>query len=160
MKPIICIVNSKHKLELRAEKALEFSSNRRFGEYRIYKLRSTFNLLDIKVKFQSEIIIDISDLSYQKNRYGNSNDISYAPDNLKRLLKPINAIMEGHDYKSLSEIYSMSNLVEAIFLTDTYSKFKENINEIEYQLIRFKYGKEVQENFLPELVERYPEKLI
>ena len=149
MKPIICIVNSKHKLELRAEKALEFSSNRRFGEYRIYKLRSTFNLLDIKVKFQSEIIIDISDLSYQKNRYGNGNDISYAPDNLKRLLKPINAIMEGHDYKSLSEIYSMSNLVEAIFLTDTYSKFKENINEIEYQLIRFKYGKEVQENFLP-----------
>ena len=158
-KPIICIMNSNHKLELRAEKALEFATNRTFGGYRIYKLRNTFNSLEIKVKFQSEIIIDIPTLSYQKNRYG-SNDISNVPNVLKSLLEPINSIMEGCNYKSLSEIYSTNNLLEAIFLTDTYSKFKDSINELEYQLIRFKYGKEVQKNFLPMLVERYPEKLI
>ena len=57
-------------------------------------------------------------------------------------------------------MYSKSNIVEAVFLTDTYGDFNKTIDPIEYQLVRYRYGKEVPKGFLSELVERYPEKVI
>lgn len=69
-------------------------------------------------------------------------------------------ILDEKNYDELIIKYSRSNLVEAIFLTDTYEKFCNEIDLLEYQLVRFKYGKEISKNFLPQLVEKYPEHLI
>lgn len=141
------------------------------GKYKILRVRPIGNSLDnvtysrfesnMKIQQQAEVIFDSETKSFIKNRYNNDTTIQRFPTSLKKVYTPILDIMKkGSPYENLISKYSKMNLVEAIYLSDTYKDFYDKIDPIEYQMIRFKYGKEVLKDFILKLVERYPEKLI
>lgn len=143
---------------------------RRTGGYKILKMRpvrspfnetQTVNLgTGLKIQYQAEVIFNTETQVFIKNRYNNGLSLNGFPETLRRVFEPIIDILKGQNYNDLIFEYSKSNLVEAVYLTDTYGKFGSEIDPIEYQLVRYKYGKEVPSGFLSELVERYPEKVI
>lgn len=114
----------------------------------------------MKIQYQAEVIFDTKSNGFTKNRFNGDNTTQWFPPALERVYSPILDIQKGMCFDGLIEKYSRTNLAEAIYLTDSYSKFREEIDMIDYQLIRYKYGKEVPMDFIPELVERYPERLL
>jgi hypothetical protein len=141
-----------------------------FGGYKILKMRPMRESIDdgitmrlgsgLKIQFQAEVIFDTGTEVFVKNRYNNGLSLNGFPETLRRVFAPSIDILKEKNYNDLIFDYSKSNLAEAIYLTDTYGKFYNKIDPIDYQLVRYKYGKEVPKGFLSELVERYPEKVI
>lgn len=142
---------------------LQFVAQRRFGEYMVYKIKpvnSGFSYNNVRLNdlmMIADTVYNTSKGTFEKNRYGFSN----MPKDLDRLYKPIMDIIEFKPpFEELDSKYSKINLAQAIYLTNTYGEYAKDIDQIDYQLIRYRFGKEVPKGFLPELVERYPEKLI
>lgn len=82
-------------------------------------------ILPSRLAFLSEIIFSVNSKEFRKNRYGNGGDYRSVPQEIKRVLTPILSIMIGEDYEELVSKYFRSNLVTAIYLTGSYSKFRE-----------------------------------
>ena len=43
-------------------------------------------------------------------------------------------------------------------LTDTIENYRNHIDELEYQMIRYKHGREVPDDILKQIIEKFPEK--
>lgn len=108
---------------------------------------------------KSNIIYSVSDRTFYKNRFGTSeNDVSSLPEDLKPLFKSIIEVSNEIPYNELSQCRSI--ITEAIYLTGTMNQYIADLDLIEYQLLKVKYGEQPTKEFLKVLVEDYPELII
>lgn len=138
----------------------------KIGGYNIYKIKPKRTFTDsISVKIDNTILMfadvafDIVTGNFIKNRFGS--DFSALPDELHRIYVP--SFYMTHLKKSYGELekdYSKAEILQAIYLTDTYNTYIDHIDHLEYQLVRFKNGKEIPNAIMQEIIEKFPEKLI
>lgn len=116
----------------------------------------------MELAFKSDLIYDVSKKEFSKNRYTQHglNTSANLPTDVKPLFSAITDITNGFNINILKSKHNKKILLEAIYLTDTLNEFIDDFQMIDYQLIRYRYGKQMPAKFLNELVTVYPEKLI
>lgn len=62
--------------------------------------------------------------------------------------------------ESLFGNFNTRKVSEAIYLTDKKHIYKEKLDHLEYQLIRYQYGRPIQGRYKESLILKYPEELI
>jgi len=112
--------------------------------------------------YKAEMIYDISNQQFYKNRYDVSggNEATNLPKETKPLFETIIDVSKLKPIDELKLNYTKSNLIEAIYLTGKLSNYIKDIDPIYYELIRYRYGKKVNPNFLENLITEHPEYLI
>jgi len=164
MRNIIISVSEK-QIEV-DESKIGNSGNRIVDNYRIIKKIAPRNInshnkVHTSIMLKSTIVYDVSNKMFTKNRYGSMDtiDTSILPNYLNSLFGAINDIITDKNYFDLIDTHRSSVLLEAIYLTDTKHKYPL-VDNLEYQLIRHLYGREISQNAFYEIYEKYPEKLI
>ena len=142
------------------------------GKYRILKIRPQRSYdhdknigslgLNTVVSHAAEIIYDAKLNKFLKSRYGDTaSSISGMPTDLALIMSPIVEIVNDMKIDYLLENYSRQSVLDSIFLTDSYyERFQDDVDVLEYQVIRYKFGKEILPCYIPEMVKKYPEHLI
>ena len=107
----------------------------------------------------------VSDLAYNvgkneifKNRFGTFN--SNLPPQLELLMCVINDILDGDEYSTLTTTYNKSLILNGLFLTHKFYDYEHSCDELDYHILRYKYGCDVSNDILYKINEKYPEKLI
>ena len=114
----------------------------------------------MRLRYTATFIIDITTTVITKNRYV-SLDEPYNTSNMPvELSNKCDIVLFIFDAPSLLSKYRRRDIIEAIYLTNTYSLYYKFISPDEYQLIRYNYGAEIPINIMLQLIDKYPEYLI
>jgi len=147
-------------------------SKRIKNDYTIIKIKSHrknlkngdtyIDITPMELAYKSEMIYNVHEQHFYKHRYdiNGSNTATMVPDKIKPLFEAIIAVSELKPIDELKLNHKKSDLIEAIYLTGKLRNYVNNISLTEYELIRYKYGKSVNPNFLEDLIADYPEHLI
>ena len=164
MKPPIIVTIKKTVLK---SNHLDVYAFRELNDHVIYKVR-TLSGIDNKISSEKGIfnmhMMMLADTVYntgkgtfEKNRYGFNN----IPQDLNKLYQTVMDIVEFElSFDVLVEKYSKFDVIQAIYLTDKYSVYEKDIDYIDYQWIRYKFGREIPQEILSIIINDYPEKLI
>lgn len=143
--------------------------------YRILKVRTKRNDSQTAIGMQvsnpmsvtmaSEVLYSVEKKEFLKNRYAHAGATTTMglPKKLSTLFDAVVDASNGCSIEQLRNKHSRMVLLEAIYLTDRLDEFIYSLSDsetVDYQLVRYRYGKEVQPNFIELLVELYPEKMI
>ena len=142
------------------------SGNRVVENYRIIKNIgprncNSNNKVSTAIMMKSSLVYDVTNKEFIKNRYGQLGGVVTVtlPGYLNPLFNAIDSIVDDTSYNDLISTHRKSVLLEAIYLTDTIHKYP-TVDKLDYQLTRYLYGRELPQNALKEIYEKYPEKLI
>lgn len=137
---------------------------RKKGDFYIAKLltysrnKQSLSFADNRLLYITDIAYNVNDKIFLKSRYGEDTNSSYFPRDLKYLFGAILEIDNG--YETLLSKYSRDTVVEAVYLTDKTTEFKDFIDPLEFQLLRYKYGEDILNTDLIQIINKYPEKII
>lgn len=169
LKPYIVTTTNHGSIDFKIKKMFEYGIHgcKKYSDFRILKIRpkpigNDFGSIDLRLQYHADIIFDVGTNRFHKNRYGMKDDVDDLPLTLLRIFKPIRDILRGKKFSYLRDEYTHNDLVEALYLTDTFGQFRDRFNELDYILMRLKYGQrdDISKQKLAELVEKHPEKLI
>lgn len=155
---VVCFVRN-HNVSKIGTKYAELPK-REFFDYTVIKMTNKSEISNTsgeKILFMADFVYSISHRTILKDRFGK---ISYFPFDVSRIYTPILGILNDVDFKELYRQGSRDDLLSAIYLTNTYLKFSNEIDKLEYQATEFKFGKQLSHETLFEIYEKYPEKLI
>ncbi len=162
--PVIVAIRAEIKPKI-AAKYLDMHASRTVGLYKVYKIgpklqiRPIDETIDRNALMFADAAYNTANQMFMKSRFGSS--LSAFPNDLIKVYSPICDIIGNKmSFQQLAEQYPRDVIIQAIFLSDTYSQYCEDIDPVEYQLIRHKFGKDIPTNIKQEILEKYPEKLI
>lgn len=129
----------------------------RFESYGINFFEMGFDLSHL-----SDMIYNTEYNDYHKNRYNANNSLEGFPSSLMKLMNPVIDIIEGKDINYLKAVYKLESVIEAVYLTGTLNKFGDDIDIVDYYLIKLRYGQidMIPENYLKILMDIYPHEVI
>ena len=132
------------------------------GEYTIFKITDDSKVATMRRNNSS--LMQMSDFAYNidttdvlKDRWG----VYGIPNEVFSVYKPMREISTKYvGFKELARRHSRNYLLAPIYLTDTYSRFSDNVDFLEYQIMKFKFGERLPTEIMYQIIEKYPEKLI
>lgn len=123
------------------------------------------NFLKPDVYQYADIIFDTHDRIFHKHRYGTGNiadNMEMLPPSLRKLMPIIDLILDGKSIQYLKETFPLFTVIEAIYLTNTYMRFHNYIDNALYYVIRHKYNQndDIPHRYRVRMIEQYPELLV
>lgn len=158
---VIVAINHSFRSNVALQSDLHERTPGRCGSYDIYKLLpKKMNPLDTLAMLRfADVAFAISNKQFVKSRYGSN--LSSFPKDLYNVYVPVFNIAEYlPTMDCLKKEYQMFDILRAIYLTDTFEKYKLDIDMVEYQLVLYKHGREIPTDMLKQIIEKFPEKLI
>lgn len=162
---VIVAINHSFRRDVALQSDLHEHTPGRCGSYDIYKLLpkkiNPLNTLgvDRTMLMFADVAFDISSKHFVKSRYGSN--LSSFPKDLYNVYVPVFNIAEYlPTMDCLKKEYQMFDILRAIYLTDTFEKYKLDIDMVEYQLVLYKHGRGIPTDMLKQIIEKFPEKLI
>lgn len=137
------------------------SDNRRYEGYTIFNMWGTNSTkqLPLLVTFSADHIYNVGAAEYDKPRKGYHH--RFLPQRIEQILRATECICTS---MSVDELFSKFDdsliIMEAIHLTNTPSIYVTPDYYIEYQLVRYMYNYEIDDYYMEQLIDQYPEKLI
>lgn len=137
---------------------------RKKGNFYIAKLlthsrnKQPLSFADNRLLYITDIAYNVNNKIFLKSRYGEDTNSNYFPQDLKYLFRAILEI--DNSYENLLSKYPRDTINEAVYLTDNVNKFKDYIDPLEINLLRYKYGEDILNTDMIQIIKKYPEKVI
>ena len=142
---------------------------REFTILKIRGARDSYNSdnVDMQVRpmelmYRSNLVYSVKKKQFVKNRFdiNGCNSAVMLPESINPLFSAVIDVNDELPIETLRENHSKSLLLEALFLTNKIRVYRDDFSLTEYQLMRYRYGKEINHSYLVNVVEEFPELLI